>query len=144
MPRKPKATMETPSDAAAESAAPAPKERAASKKPTATTRAASPAKSAAQRANKTSPPAPSAEDTPKRAVKSKPTKTSLPAAKSNGTSAASRAAKAAALDASSYHDGIARLAYRFWEERGRAEGSPEEDWLRAERELRRTDLAERV
>jgi Protein of unknown function (DUF2934) len=27
---------------------------------------------------------------------------------------------------------IAELAYRFWEERGRPEGSPEDDWYRAE------------
>jgi hypothetical protein len=31
---------------------------------------------------------------------------------------------------------IARLAYSYWEQRGRRGGSPEEDWLRAERELR--------
>jgi len=31
---------------------------------------------------------------------------------------------------------IERLAYSYWEARGRQGGSPEEDWLRAERELR--------
>ncbi|HWB85864.1 MAG TPA: DUF2934 domain-containing protein [Bryobacteraceae bacterium] len=31
---------------------------------------------------------------------------------------------------------IARLAYLYWEERGCQGGSSEEDWLRAERELR--------
>jgi hypothetical protein len=31
---------------------------------------------------------------------------------------------------------IARLAEKFWMERGRPEGSPELDWLRAEQELR--------
>jgi hypothetical protein len=30
---------------------------------------------------------------------------------------------------------IAQLAYSYWEARGYAPGSPEEDWLRAEREL---------
>jgi len=30
---------------------------------------------------------------------------------------------------------IAILAYSYWEERGCQGGSPEEDWLRAEREL---------
>jgi hypothetical protein len=30
---------------------------------------------------------------------------------------------------------IARLAYSYWEARGFGPGSPEEDWLRAEREL---------
>ncbi len=32
---------------------------------------------------------------------------------------------------------IEKLAYRFWEERGRPFGSPEVDWLKAEREFRR-------
>ena len=32
-------------------------------------------------------------------------------------------------------DEIARLAYAFWEARGRVGGSAEGDWLRAEREL---------
>ena len=32
---------------------------------------------------------------------------------------------------------IERLAYRFWEERGRPFGSPEEDWFTAEREVQR-------
>jgi hypothetical protein len=30
---------------------------------------------------------------------------------------------------------IARLAYSLWEARGGGDGSPEEDWLRAEQEL---------
>ena len=30
------------------------------------------------------------------------------------------------------------MADRFWEERGRPFGSPEEDWLKAEREFYRT------
>ena len=33
------------------------------------------------------------------------------------------------------HDQIAQLAYQLWEERGRPEGSAEEDWLRAEKQL---------
>jgi len=32
---------------------------------------------------------------------------------------------------------IARLAYSYWQDRGCPEGSPEEDWLRAEAELGR-------
>ena len=32
-------------------------------------------------------------------------------------------------------DAIASLAYEYWEARGRQGGSPEEDWLRAERAL---------
>jgi len=37
--------------------------------------------------------------------------------------------------ASDIHAQIEKLAYQFWEERGRPLGSSEEDWLRAEREL---------
>jgi hypothetical protein len=33
-------------------------------------------------------------------------------------------------------DAVARLAYSYWEARGFIGGSPEEDWLRAEREIR--------
>lgn len=36
-----------------------------------------------------------------------------------------------------YNAKIEKLAYRFWEERGRPSGSPEEDWFKAERELSR-------
>jgi hypothetical protein len=34
-------------------------------------------------------------------------------------------------------EAIAKLAHQFWAERGHKHGSPEEDWLRAERELRK-------
>jgi len=34
------------------------------------------------------------------------------------------------------HERIAALAYSYWEARGRQGGSPEADWLRAEKELR--------
>jgi Protein of unknown function (DUF2934) len=33
------------------------------------------------------------------------------------------------------HQQIAALAYSYWEARGRQGGSPEADWLRAEKEL---------
>jgi hypothetical protein len=33
-------------------------------------------------------------------------------------------------------EAIAALAYSYWVARGCADGSPEEDWIRAERELR--------
>jgi hypothetical protein len=33
-------------------------------------------------------------------------------------------------------EAIARLAYFYWEERGCPNDSPDEDWLRAEEELR--------
>ncbi|MCX6627327.1 MAG: DUF2934 domain-containing protein [Candidatus Solibacter sp.] len=35
------------------------------------------------------------------------------------------------------HEEISRLAYAYWEARGRLHGSPQEDWYRAERELLR-------
>ncbi len=41
------------------------------------------------------------------------------------------------------HEDIARLAYSLWEARGRQTGNPEEDWLRAEAELRQRTLASR-
>lgn len=34
------------------------------------------------------------------------------------------------------HDQIAQLAHKYWAERGHQHGHAEEDWLRAEQELR--------
>jgi hypothetical protein len=34
------------------------------------------------------------------------------------------------------HEEVARLAHRFWAERGHQHGNPAEDWFRAEQELR--------
>jgi hypothetical protein len=34
------------------------------------------------------------------------------------------------------HEDIARLAHRYWAERGHKHGSDADDWLRAEQELR--------
>jgi len=39
------------------------------------------------------------------------------------------------------HKRVARLAYSYWEARGRPDGSPEEDWFRAEEEIRRRKAA---
>lgn len=39
------------------------------------------------------------------------------------------------MNRDAYHDQIERLAYSYWERRGRPVGSPDIDWLRAEREL---------
>jgi hypothetical protein len=33
------------------------------------------------------------------------------------------------------HEDVAKLAYTYWEARGRQDGFAEQDWLRAEREL---------
>ena len=32
-------------------------------------------------------------------------------------------------------DDVARIAYQYWLERGSPQGSPEEDWYRAERDM---------
>lgn len=39
------------------------------------------------------------------------------------------------LPSISIHEKVALLAYRFWEERGKQEGSAEDDWYRAEKEV---------
>lgn len=46
-------------------------------------------------------------------------------------------APAVSFDPVSAHEEIARLAYSYWEARGRKGGSAEEDWRRAENEYRR-------
>ena len=38
-------------------------------------------------------------------------------------------------------EAVARLAYSYWEARGFIGGSPEEDWLRAEKEIRESFAA---
>ncbi len=45
------------------------------------------------------------------------------------------------MDSTMERDEIARLAYSYWEARGRQGGSADEDWLRAEQELRRRRAA---
>ncbi|MGE5647214.1 MAG: DUF2934 domain-containing protein [Acidobacteriota bacterium] len=42
-----------------------------------------------------------------------------------------------AADVVSEHEEISKLAYQYWEARGRTDGSHEEDWFRAEQEFRR-------
>jgi hypothetical protein len=44
-------------------------------------------------------------------------------------------------ESSEDHEAIERLAYWYWEQRGCPIGSPEEDWYRAENELRRPSTA---
>jgi len=41
----------------------------------------------------------------------------------------------------SERDEVERLAYFYWQERGCQHGSPEEDWFRAEEEVRRRRAA---
>ncbi len=45
-------------------------------------------------------------------------------------------ATTAAFDTIPERSEIERLAYSYWEARGGQGGSPEEDWLRAEQEVR--------
>lgn len=45
-------------------------------------------------------------------------------------------ARADASPAVELDDQVARLAYSYWEGRGGQGGSPEEDWFRAEQEVR--------
>ena len=52
-----------------------------------------------------------------------------------GVIQAAQTANKYAIGVDSDQDAIARLAYSYWEMRGCVDGSPEEDWLRAEREL---------
>ena len=47
-------------------------------------------------------------------------------------------AAAVAMPAESLQEAVSRLAYSYAEARGFVGGSPEEDWLRAEQELRAT------
>jgi hypothetical protein len=42
------------------------------------------------------------------------------------------------------HEEIARRAYQLWEDRGHADGSPDEDWFRAVRELRQQATASKL
>jgi hypothetical protein len=43
-------------------------------------------------------------------------------------------------DSEVHHKNVERVAYRLWEERGRPDGSPEEDWFRAELEVQAIEL----
>ena len=53
----------------------------------------------------------------------------------------SLAETAAPVAAAPSQDAIANLAYLYWEARGSQGGSPEQDWLRAEQELRARAIA---
>jgi hypothetical protein len=51
----------------------------------------------------------------------------------------STAPEAAENNSAPAFEDIARLAYSYWQARDGQNGSPEEDWLRAERELSAAD-----
>jgi Protein of unknown function (DUF2934) len=62
---------------------------------------------------------------------------SAPTNSTKTTSAAKKSVVSANGAGSSIaHDQVARLAHRYFEERGRKHGHHEEDWFRAEQELR--------
>jgi hypothetical protein len=65
-------------------------------------------------------------------AKHSPTRKTTP--EDRGASALSAAAEVGPVAAPSRQE-IARLAYAYWEARGWREGSSEEDWIRAERDL---------
>ena len=67
---------------------------------------------------------------PKRADAPAPEGTVLPAAPDNPTGLT----EPAPLD----NEKVAAIAYHLWLERGCPEGSPDEDWYRAEEEVRRS------
>jgi hypothetical protein len=68
----------------------------------------------------------------------KQSSTAKPGRRSSSKAAASpSSATATILDNGAIaHEEIARLAHSYWEARGGDGGSPEEDWLRAEQELK--------
>ena len=71
----------------------------------------------------------------KRAATSK-TKTETAAKRAPRKRAVKKPAGAApAAEGLSFSEQVERLAYQYWEERGRPDGSAHEDWLRAEAEL---------
>jgi len=54
----------------------------------------------------------------------------------NGTAKKRKPAAKKQAPAAPSREQIARLAEKYWAERGWPEGSPEQDWLRAEQELK--------
>jgi Protein of unknown function (DUF2934) len=75
-------------------------------------------------------------DTEKKMTKPrKPRTTAVKAAESKATVPNKSAARSKVMQMKASHEEIARLAHRFWTERGRQHGHDTEDWLRAERQL---------
>lgn len=75
------------------------------------------------------------KSTPAKKAAAKPRKTA-----SKKASAASNGANGSHANGSHVgvsHEQVAQLAHRFWSERGRQHGHHEEDWFRAEQELRK-------
>jgi len=70
-------------------------------------------------------------------VKRRTTRTKSSALTSEISSKDSNSADGTEID----REAVARLAYSYWEARGFAGGSAEEDWLRAEQEIREGTIA---
>jgi hypothetical protein len=85
-----------------------------------------------KKSSRATAPAKSSKTATKKTTATASQKTTTIAAKKN-TAMASEAAAHNHLGVS--HDEVARLAHRFWTERGRQHGRHEEDWFRAEQEL---------
>ncbi|MGA8089983.1 MAG: DUF2934 domain-containing protein [Terracidiphilus sp.] len=73
-------------------------------------------------------------ETPKKPSTRKKTSASASAIKEIAPKRKTTASKVTSISVS--HEEIARLAHKFWAERGRQHGHDAEDWLRAEQELR--------
>jgi hypothetical protein len=73
-------------------------------------------------------------ETPKKPTTRKKTSATASAPKAIAPKRKPAASKVTAIGIS--HEEIARLAHKFWAERGGLHGHDAEDWLRAERELR--------
>ena len=94
----------------------------ATAKPNKTTAAASGTKKATSAAAKNAEPKAETKTAPKKSAR-KPTQPKVGAV--NGVPKGSP----------NFSEQVRHLAYQFWEERGRPEGSSNEDWYRAEKQL---------
>jgi Protein of unknown function (DUF2934) len=75
-------------------------------------------------------------DTEKKTTKPrKPQTIAAKLAQSKATVPNKSAARSKVTQMKASHEEIARLAHRFWTERGGQHGHDTEDWLRAEREI---------
>ena len=75
--------------------------------------------------------------TKKASTKSKaPAKSAKTTAATNGAASKTNGTASNVTEIWASHDQIAMLAHKYWAERGRQHGHHEEDWYRAEQELR--------
>lgn len=59
----------------------------------------------------------------------------MPKKESTSQSSELRSAESVSANRELPHDEIAQVAYALWEARGRGDGSAEQDWFEAERQL---------